>query len=164
MVRTRRTAALGALAALALSLGAVGCSGDAEPDAGAAGASAESAGDDAPLDDAEIGGGELPGSDGTTSTCAADAQAVTPAEAASSFPDNPDTVWAVEEAEATGEQVWVQAVPDSDAVGYPAFRFVYACADAGPALLGVYAAEEAGWVLLFTTDAAGADALEPSMD
>ncbi len=161
MLRARRTAVPGVLAALVVLLGVAGCTGDTESDTDSVGAGAP---EESPLDDAELGGGELPGTDGGPATCAADAEAVTPAEAASSFPDNPDTVWTVEDSEATDGQAWVQAVPDTDAVGYPAFRFVYACADDGPDLLGVYAAEAAGWVLLFTTDAAGAGALEPSMD
>ncbi len=162
-----RTGARGALTAVAVLLGVAGCTGDtgaeADGDAVSTEASDAAATGESALDDAELGGGELPGADGA-STCAADAEAATPAEAAASFPDNPGTVWTVEDVEAADGQAWVHAVPDSDAVGYPAFRFVYACAADGPELLGVYASESAGWVLLFTTDAAGADALEPSVD
>lgn len=114
---------------------------------------------------------ELPGADETTAdgdggaACAEAAEAATPGQALASFPDNPDTIWAAEDPTTTDDGlVLVTAVPDTADVGYPAFRFTYACTDDGPVLLGAYAAEGAGWSLLFTTDAPGAGDLPPTQE
>ena len=97
--------------------------------------------------------------------CAAAAETATPGDALASFPDNPDTIWAAEDPTTTDAGlVLVTAVPDTADVGYPAFRFAYACTDDGPVLLGAYAAEGAGWSLLFTTDAPGAADLPPTQE
>lgn len=85
--------------------------------------------------------------------CKAMVEEAAPALAARSFPDNPDVTWSVGEASVTDAGLaTVEVVPTPDEVGYPAFRLVTVCERDEAVLVGAYAREGDGWVLLFTTD------------
>jgi len=99
-----------------------------------------------------------------TADCAELAEAAAPARASASFPDNADATWTVEgvEIDADGRAL-VEVVPSTDDVGYPRFRMLHACDGDDVVLLGTYALDDDGWVLLFTTDQPGAADLEPTL-
>jgi len=131
---------------------------------GAACSTDDETADDAPVTAvAPTGEGDDSGETGTAD-CASLAEAAAPARAAASFPDNADATWTVDGVEIDDAgRAQVEVVPSTDDVGYPRFRMLSACDGDDVVLLGTYALDDDGWVLLFTTDEPGAADLEPTL-
>mgnify|MGYP001627580693 CR=1 FL=1 len=136
--------ALAALGVASLLLVA-GCGGDGDEDGTSTTTTEEPAGPTVPPEDASH--------PVRVEGCEETIEAAAPEQAAESFPDHPDVTWTVGEASVTEVGLGtVELTPSSDEVGYPAFRLVAVCEGERSVLVGVYAREGDGWVLLFTTD------------
>lgn len=148
------------LLALAATLALVAaCSDDDTATDGAAGTSTTAAG-------AASDGTAAPssGTGDEAAMCADVAVEAAPDLAATTFPDNPDVTWTVAAVETDDEGLaLVEVVPEPDEVGYPAFRLAVTCESGEAVHLGTYALDGGSWVLLATTDAPGADELEPTL-
>lgn len=77
----------------------------------------------------------------------AEAAAHTPEVASASFPDHPDTRWAVDRSWASDGYAIVSATPSAD-IGYAQVAFAYRCEGDAVYPVGSYVPGDQGWTLL----------------
>ncbi|MGY6501168.1 MAG: hypothetical protein ACXIVQ_09805 [Acidimicrobiales bacterium] len=108
--------------------------------------------------------GDPSGDPDDPSRCAEMARSVAGRQALGSFPDNPDVSWSVADVTASEVRAIAEIVPTPDEVGYPRFRLVSMCEGDEIELLGAYALDGAGWILLFTAGDTQPEDLSPTLD